>query len=205
MFRDREDAGKQLAKKLLKYQGRDAIVIALPRGGVVVGHEIARVLQLPLDIVVTRKIGHPNDPEYAVCAVDETGTLLCNEVERAAIDEKWLKEETKRQQTEAQRRSVVYREKKKAASLKGSVVIITDDGIATGLTMRLAIATVKAQHPKEIVVAVPVAPPGIAQKIKREVNELIVLEPPEEFIGVVGAHYERLDQVEDTEVINLMA
>lgn len=205
MFWDRADAGKQLADKLLRYRGQDAIVLALPRGGVVVGSEIAHVLGLPLDIVVTRKIGHPNDPEYAICAVDENGEFLCNESERASVNQTWLQEEAQRQQTEAQRRSSVYRGKKKAADLKGKAVIITDDGIATGLTMRLAIKGVKTHHPKTVIVAVPVAPSDVVQKIKREVDECVVLEPPEQFLGAVGAHYEHFDQVEDTEVVHLMA
>ncbi len=204
MFKDRADAGTQLAKKLEKFRGRDAVVLALPRGGVVVGFEIARALLLPLDIVTARKIGHPNNSEYAICAVDEKGTLLCNETERASVDQMWLRDEAQRQQKEAQRRSVVYRGEKKAAKLEGKSVIIVDDGIATGLTMRLAIFSVRAHNPKTIVVAVPVAPQDVAQKIKREVDELVVLLPPEEFLGAVGAHYERFDQVEDEEVIRLM-
>ena len=205
MFRDRNDAGKLLAERLAKYRGQDAVVLALPRGGVVVGYEIAQALSLPLDIVVVRKIGHPNNPEYAICAIDEKGVLLCNETERAAVDQLWLQKEMQRQRTEAQRRSALYRGKKKPANFEGKIAIIIDDGIATGLTARLAIEGVKAHNPKTIVVAVPVASSGVVRKIKREVDELIVLEPPEEFLGAVGAHYEHFSQVEDEEVIRLMA
>lgn len=204
MFTNRADAGRQLAWRLAQYRGQDAVVLALPRGGVVVGYEIAQTLKLPLDIVVARKIGHPNNPEYAICAVDEKGTLLCNEAERASVSPAWVQQETERQQKEAKRRVLLYRGKKLPVEIAGKIAIITDDGIATGLTMRLAVAAVKAQHPLRIIVAVPVAPSDVAQKIKRETDELIVLEPPEDFLGAVGAHYEHFEQIEDAEVIRLM-
>lgn len=205
MFKNRADAGRQLAEKLVSYADQPAVVLALPRGGVVLGHIIAQELRLPLDIVVTRKIGHPNNPEYAICAVDEKGTSLCNEAEAKLVDKKWLEEETERQQKEAQRRGIAYRGEKHSVRLAGKTVVITDDGVATGLTMRLAIRAVREQRPKKIIVAVPVAPSDVAQKIKREVDTLIVLEPPEDFIGAVGSHYEHFDQIEDEEVIRLMA
>lgn len=204
MFTNREDAGRQLARKLEHYRETDAVVLALPRGGVVVGYEIAKAFHFPLDIVAVRKIGHPSNPEYAICATDEKGMLLCNEEERGHIDAEWLKEEVERQRQEAARRLKVYRGNKEPVEIKGKTVIITDDGIATGLTMRLAIAAVKAQEPKRVVVAVPVASPEVARGIKSEVDEFIVLLPPEEFLGAVGAHYAEFDQTADEEVIRLL-
>lgn len=204
MFKDRQDAGRQLAEKLSQYRGTDAIVLALPRGGVVTGHEIARALKLPLDIVVTRKIGHPGNPEYALCAVDETGAVICNETEVKTVDQGWLKKETERQRAEAQWRSATYREDRAPLNLAGRVIIMVDDGIATGLTMQLAIAVVKAQKPEKIVVATPVAPSDAVESIRRQVDECLVLEPPEEFMGAVGAHYETFEQVEDEEVVTLL-
>lgn len=204
MFANREDAGRQLAGRLAHYRETDAVVLALPRGGVVVGGEIARVLHFPLDIVVVRKIGHPGNPEYAICATDEKGTLLCNEEEQKYVDQKWLKEEVKRQRQEAARRLKVYRGNKEPLEIKEKTVIITDDGIATGLTMRLAIAAVKARKPKRVVVAVPVASSEAANGIKREVDEFIVLLPPEEFLGAVGAHYAEFAQTGDEMVIRLL-
>ena len=204
MFQDREDAGQQLAKRLAHYRGTDAVVLALPRGGVVIGYEIVRALRLPLDIVVTRKIGHPDNPEYALCAVDEKGTLLCDEAERESVGKEWLKKEVERQRKEAERRVRAYRGKEEPAEIKGKTAIIVDDGIATGLTMRLAVRAVKAEMPKRVVVAVPVAPRDIVQKLTREVDELIVLLPPEEFAGAVGAHYREFEQVEDDTVIRLL-
>ena len=205
MFRDREDAGKQLARALEGYRGTDAVVLALPRGGVVIGERVAKGLGLPLDIVVARKVGHPTNPEYAICAVDERGTRLCNEAELKRIDKKWLNQAVEQEQQEAQRRIALYRGKKAPISISGKTVIIVDDGIATGLTMRLAVQAVKTQGPKKVVVAVPVVPSDVAMKIKREVDELVVLLPPEDFLGAVGAHYEYFPQVEDAEVIRLLS
>ncbi|TSC68785.1 MAG: hypothetical protein G01um101456_507 [Parcubacteria group bacterium Gr01-1014_56] len=204
MFYDRKDAGKRLAAALEHYCGEDAVVLALPRGGVVVGYEVAHILGLPLDIVVARKIGHPTNPEYAIGAVDESGVALLNEAEEKAVDQIWLMGEVERQRQEAARRSMLYRGGKKALPISGKIVVIVDDGIATGLTVRLAIAIARAQHPKQIIVAVPVAPLNMVQKIKWEADEVITLEPPEDFLGAVGSHYEQFAQVEDAEVIRLI-
>lgn len=205
MFTDREDAGRQLAKKLEQYRGKEAVVLALPRGGVVTGYEIAEALKLPLDIIAVRKIGHPSSPEYAIGAVDEKGITILNETETTALDQVWLREEIGRQRKEAQRRSTVYRQKRIPMSLAGKTAIIVDDGIATGLTMRLAVRSLKAQKPEKIIVAVPVAPSESLRVLKNEgVDEIIVLEPPAEFMGAVGAHYVRFAQVEDEEVIRLL-
>lgn len=204
MFRDRKDAGLQLAKKLAKYRAGNAIVLALPRGGVVAGYEIARALELPLDIAVVRKVGHPLSPEYAICAVDERGTLLCNEQEAASVDRAWLKAEIERQKREALRRIAVYRGKREPISLAGKIAIIVDDGVATGLTIRLAIASVKVQKPARAIVAVPVVSAEAARDIMQTADQLVFLEPPEDFLGAVGAHYEEFEQVGDEEVIQLL-
>ena len=205
MFADRTDAGKQLAKKFETYRGTDTVVLALPRGGVVPGYEIAKALDLPLDIIAVRKIGHPDNPEYAIGAVDEKGTCILNDTEIASVDPVWLKEEVARQKKEAQRRSVVYRGEKKQAIIAGKTIIIVDDGIATGLTMRLAVRAVVAQKPAKVIVAVPVAPPESARSLMEEgADEVIVIEPPEQFLGAVGSHYARFEQVEDREVISLL-
>ena len=159
MFKDRKEAGQLLAKALAKYKNDRVVVLALPRGGVVVGYEVARALKFPLDIIVTRKIGHPDNPEYAICAVDEKGLLLCNEAEAKSVDPSWLREEIAGQKKEAERRVTLYRGKRKMEEIGDKVAIIIDDGIATGLTMRLAVRAIKIQNPKKIIVAVPVAQP----------------------------------------------
>ena len=204
MLKNRSDAGKKLAVKLQQYKNSNAMVLALPRGGVVVGHEVARLLGLPLDIVVIRKVGHPQNPEYAICATDEKGIFLCNEAETKLVNQDWLNEEIERQRKEAERRIRVYRGEKEPFQIKNKVAIIIDDGIATGLTMRLAIKAVREQKPNRIIVAVPVAPPGIVHELKREVDEIIMLEPPEDFMGAVGAHYQEFEQVEDDTVVRLL-
>jgi len=204
MLKNRSDAGKKLAVKLQQYKNSNAMVLALPRGGVVVGHEVARLLGLPLDIVVVRKVGHPQNPEYAICATDEKGIFLCNEAETKLVNQDWLNEEIERQRKEAERRIRVYRGEKEPFQIKNKVAIIIDDGIATGLTMRLAIKAVREQKPNRIIVAVPVAPPGIVHELKREVDEIIMLEPPEDFMGAVGAHYQEFEQVEDDTVVRLL-
>ena len=205
MFKDRSDAGRQLAEKLALYRGKEAVVLALPRGGVVTGFEIARVLSLPLDIVAVRKVGAPDNPEYAIGAVGANGTVILNDAEAATIDKTWLAGEIAAQKKEAQRRSRVYRAGKKSLDITGKTAIIVDDGIATGLTMRIAVRSAKAEKAGKIVVAVPVAPPEAVHALSEEgADEVIVLEPPEEFLGAVGAHYIRFEQVEDDEVIRLM-
>ena len=205
MFKDRQDAGKQLAEKLAPYRGKGAVVLALPRGGVVTGFEIANALKLPLDIICVRKIGHPLSPEYAIGAVDENGASILNEAETAAVDRVWLNEEIARQKKEARRRSAVYREERRQQEIKGKTVILVDDGIATGLTMQLAARSVRAQKPEKIVVAVPAASSESVNVLTKEgTDEIIVLEPPEEFAGAVGAHYAAFPQTQDEEVVALL-
>lgn len=205
MFRDRTDAGKKLASKLAAYRDKDVVVLGLPRGGVVVAYEVAKALNLPLDIVAVRKIGHPTNPEYAIGVVDERGSTIFNSKEIASVSERWLKEETARQRAEAARRSRLYRDHKAAYDLAGKTAIIVDDGIATGFTMRLAVRSAKEQGAKKIVVAVPVAPPDALSLLKDEgADEIVILEPPEEFMGAVGAHYVRFEQTSDEDVIRFM-
>ncbi|OGG43204.1 hypothetical protein A2841_03490 [Candidatus Kaiserbacteria bacterium RIFCSPHIGHO2_01_FULL_48_10] len=204
MFLNRYDAGKQLAEKLRVYAGVQSVVVALPRGGVVVGYEIARSLGCPLDIVVTRKVGYPGNPEYAILAVDSEGSVLTNITETERVDRAWLERETEKQREEAVRRIKVFRGNRLPVSLSGKTVILVDDGVATGLTIRLAIRTVKKEKPARIVVAVPVCPPDVAALLKKEADEFLVLEDPREFSGSVGAHYKAFEQVEDDEVIRLL-
>lgn len=205
MFMDRQEAGRALAKKLAPYRGTDAIVLALPRGGVVTGEGIAKALALPLDIVAVRKIGHPVSAEYAIGAVDENGTTILNEAETKSIDQSWLKSEIELEKKEAERRSITYRDGRQPLPLMGKTAIIVDDGIATGLTMRLAVRSAKKQDAAKVIVAVPVAPAESLRALQMEgADEIIVIEPPEEFAGAVGAHYVRFDQVEDAEVVKLL-
>lgn len=205
MFKDRNDAGKQLAKKLEAYAGKDAVVLALPRGGVVVGYEAARALSLPLDIIAVRKVGHPSQPEYAIGAVADDGTFLLNEEETRLVSAAALQKEIAKERAEARRRGGEYRSSMKPVDIEGKTALIVDDGIATGLTMRLAVRIAKARGAKRVIAAVPVAPHEAVRDLEEEgADKVVVLLPPEAFEGAVGAHYERFEQVGDEEVIKLL-
>lgn len=204
-FKNRQDAGDKLAAKLDKYRGQDCVVYALPRGGVVVGVEIAEYLSAPMDLVIPRKVGHPNWSEYAICAVSESGQIECNEDETDSINPHWLKEAIKTEKAEAKRRRQVYLTGRRPIDVNGVTAIITDDGIATGLTMIVAIKEVATCNPSKIVVAIPVAPAEAIKKIKRLVDEVIVLDDSEPYLGSVGAYYYDFQQTTDEEVIDLMS
>jgi putative phosphoribosyl transferase len=203
-FKDRRDAGRKLAKKLSIYRGTDAIIVALPRGGVIVAHEIACQLNLPLDIVVTRKIEHPASPEYAIGVVDENGERMLNEREVASVDKVWLEKEIRKEEREAKRRNEIYRKGKGSLMLTDKVVILVDDGIATGFTMRLAVIIVQKQWPRKLIVAVPVAPQEAVAFFEEIADSVIVLEDPLEFRGSIGLHYVEFPQADDDEIIGLL-
>lgn len=203
-FKNRQDVGKQLAKLLLKYKKSDAVIYALPRGGVVLGFEIAKKLNIPLDIVIARKISHPFNPEFAVCAITEEGDLFCNETERSLLDPNWLEKEVKKEQNEATRRRNVYLGKRPHISTMGKIAIIVDDGIATGLTVKAAIKHLKKEKPKKIVVAVPVGSHDIIEELEKEGAEIIALKNEQNFFGSVGAYYNDFSQVTDEEVVKLL-
>lgn len=203
-FKDRSDAGKKLAKVLEQYREARPIVYALPRGGVVLGAEVARALHAPLDLIITRKIGHPSQPEYAIGAVTEAGDILYNEAEVETIDPEWLKHEVERERTEAARRRKVYLSDRPHISAKGMTVIVVDDGAATGLTLRVAVMTLKKEHPKKIIIAVPVAPSDVVVTLKKESCDVVTLFDEEEYLGAVGSYYEHFPQVSDEEVVALL-
>jgi putative phosphoribosyl transferase len=203
IFIDRVDAGQKLAQALSKYKGEDVIVFALPRGGVVLGHEICRQLDAPFDLIITRKIGYPDNEECAVCAVAEDGDMICDSSGMDFIDANWLQQRAEEEIDEAKRRREVYLKGKAPMAAQGKIAIIVDDGAATGLTLLLAIQELKHLNPKKIVVAVPVAASIAAEKIRKEADELVVLEVPPYF-HAVGAHYENFPQLKDEEVIKII-
>ena len=204
-FKDRKEAGKMLAEKLKNFENTQTVVYALPRGGVIVGHEIAKKLNLPLDLVITRKIGHQFSPEYAICAIAEDGHRVCNKNEELEADTKWLNERFKEEQKEASRRRWVYLKNRPMLSPKNRTAIIVDDGIATGLTIMLAIREIRHESPSKIIVAVPVAPLDAIEKIKNEVDEVVALDIDKDFAGAVGEYYEDFSEIEDDEVIKIMS
>ena len=204
MFEDRFQAGQKLADKIekekLSLKSRESIVLALPRGGVVVAKEVAKKMELPLDIIVTRKIGHPLNSEYAIGAVS-SHKLFLNPHEK--VDENYLKKETEKQRREIQRRLIVYRGKRPSPKILNKNVILVDDGIATGLTIQAAIEEIKFHKPKEIILAVPVAPPETFDKLKEVVDRTIILELEPVFFAV-GQFYHHFEEVGDKEVKKLL-
>lgn len=204
-FENRQEAGRKLAQKLLKYKGQDVVVYALPRGGVVLGREITKALEATLDLVITRKIGHPFHKEYALCAIAEDGDMICNESERTLVPEKWLKNEAEKERLEARRRREAYLKGENPVSCKNKTAIIVDDGIATGLTMFLAVKEIKHNSPQKIVVAVPASPRDVLNNLRKEVDEVVVLDESEFYLGSVGAYYEDFPQIEDDEVIKILS
>lgn len=207
IFKNRVKAGEKLAAALGKFKNApDTIIIALPRGGIIVGYEVAKKLNLPLDIVVPRKIGAPGNPEFAIGAITETGEGIFDEMTVGAygITESYLQNEIKKEKAEAVRRLKLYRGTRPPLNLKNKTVILVDDGLATGLTMRAAIKTAKKSCAKKIIVAVPVTSPEAVEIIKKEVDEAIYLEAPA-FFGAVGSFYEEFEQTADDEVIDLLS
>ncbi|MBU4440502.1 MAG: phosphoribosyltransferase [Acetobacterium sp.] len=204
LFKNRKDAGIKLANALEKYKHEDVIVLALPRGGVILGVEIAKMLDAPLDILSTKKIGHPMNNEYAICAITEDGDPICNSAEVKNIDPEWLAGEIKKVRNEIKRRREIFLGGRALFSVEGKTVIIADDGIATGLTMIAAIDEIKKRNPKRLVIAIPVTPYDTAQKLNSMVDELVSLDIDANYRGAVGAYYEDFTQVEDSEVISIL-
>lgn len=203
-FKDRKEAGQLLARALNAYRNQNVVVYALPRGGVVVASEIARSLYAPLDLIITRKIGHPFSPEYAIGAIAEDGHCIFNESEKKEIDSAWLAKKIKEEKIEAKRRRNVYLGGKKHLYTKGEIAILVDDGVATGLTLMVGIIELNHLHPKKLVVAVPVIPAKLASTIRKEVDELVTISEPEYDSRAVGAYYQEFNSVEDDEVIRLL-
>jgi putative phosphoribosyl transferase len=206
VFRDRSEAGIKLADRLKKYKGaQDVLVLALPRGGVVTGFEVSRLLGVPLDVLIVRKIGAPRQPELAAAAVSETGVVALNQfvVSAYMISEDYLKHEISRQKEEISRRAKLYRKGKRIANFAGKTVILVDDGVATGATMKAAIETLRKEDIKKLVIALPVAPPDTADELREIADEFVCLEVPSDF-GAVGNFYQNFSQVPDEDVVMLL-
>ncbi|MDD2522620.1 MAG: phosphoribosyltransferase family protein [Anaerolineaceae bacterium] len=204
LFQDRKDAGARLAQALEIFSNQDVVVFALPRGGVVLGAEIAKKLDAPLDLVLTKKIGHPLNPEYAICAIAEEGEPICNQRELANVDPTWFLKEIERTRAELERRRVEYLGEAEPVDVEGKVAIIVDDGIATGFTMMAAIKELEKRGARQIVVAIPVTPADTAQRLISMGVELVSLKIDKNYLGAVGAYYGNFRQVTDAEVISLL-
>lgn len=205
-FQDRREAGRLLAVRLAKYKKRaDVIVLAIPRGGVVVADEIARALEAPLDVFITRKIGAPDNPELAIGAVASDGTVLLDRdlIHRMHLTEHEVERQRAEQVSEIQRRLLLYRRNKPPLDVKSKTTILVDDGIATGATVITALRALRSQQPRRIVLAVPVAPGASVAQLRAECDELVLLDAPEPFIAV-GYFYRDFSQVTDDEVIAIL-
>jgi putative phosphoribosyl transferase len=205
MFRNREDAARRLAAKLKERELHDPLVLAIPRGGVVTGAVLARELGADLDVVLSRKLRAPRQPELAIGAVSEDGRVYLNPDTQEFLGptEEYLTEECRYQRAEIVRRKKLFRGVRPPAPLTDRTVIVTDDGIATGSTVIAALQVVKAQNPREVIVAVPVASPDRLAEVRRWCDDVVCLLAPADFWSI-GQFYEEFTQVEDDEAIRLL-
>ena len=205
LFRDRRDAGEALAKRLEAHRGTHALVLGLPRGGVPVAAQVARALDADLDIVVSRKLGSPVSAELAFGAVTANGGRFLNEdvLRMLNVSEEYVTAVTETQQAEARRRETLFRGSRPAPVVAGRTVILVDDGLATGATMRAAVRSVRQQQPQRVVVAVPVGSPEACAALRGEADEVVCLYEPRHF-GAVGCYYEDFTQTQDSDVQTLL-
>jgi predicted phosphoribosyltransferase len=205
MFRNREDAARQLAEKLKGRTLYDPLVLAIPRGGVVSGAVLARELGAELDIVLSRKLRAPGQPEVAIGAISEDGRVYLNPFAQAYMNllEEYLAQEHRHQLREIAQRKELFRAVRPKAPVAGRSVVVTDDGIATGSTMIAALQAVKMQNPREVIVAVPVASPNRLTEVGRWCDEVVCLLAPKAFYAI-GPFYKDFTQVEDEEVLELL-
>jgi predicted phosphoribosyltransferase len=207
LFIDRADAGRALAEHLTRYAGRPGvIVLALPRGGVPVGFEVAKALGAPLDVFIVRKLGVPGHEEYAMGAIATGGVRVLNEdaVRGLRIPQRMIEEATRREQRELERREREYRGERPPPDVRDRTVILVDDGLATGATMQAAVQALRQQHPARIVVAVPTGSAETCARIAEEADEAVCATTPEPF-HAVGLWYENFAQTSDEEVHELLA
>jgi putative phosphoribosyl transferase len=206
-FKNREIAGKALAEAVAAKSLPDPVVLALPRGGVPVAAEVARMLNAPLDLVMVRKIGVPWQPELAAGAVidGEDAQIVLNEevCAEANIERSYIDEAAKEELREIERRAKLYLKDRPRASVTGRTAIVVDDGIATGTTIRAVIKALRRKDPKSIVLAVPVAPTDAVADLGAEADDVICLETPEPFFGI-SLHYQDFHQVSDKEVVKIL-
>ncbi|MBI3944641.1 MAG: phosphoribosyltransferase [Armatimonadetes bacterium] len=206
VFDDRTDAGRRLAEALMEYRGRrDVVVLGVPRGGGVVAYEVACALGAPLDVVVSRKIPAPGNPELAIGAVAPDGSVVMDPMAERylAVTDDYVQRAVAEEVAEIHRRMEAYRGDRPPVPLEGKTVIVVDDGIATGATVLATLRGLRAQNPKELVLAIPVGPPASIERLAPEADRVVALQTPE-FFYAVGEWYRDFRQVSDEEVINLL-
>ncbi|RZN43933.1 MAG: phosphoribosyltransferase [Methanophagales archaeon ANME-1-THS] len=204
-FSDRVEAGELLGRELQKFRGQSAVVLGIPRGGVIVAREVARALQAELDIMLSRKLGAPGNPELAIGAISEDGKLFLNTMLLSRVDaeSRYIQQEKARQLAEIERRTALYRNIRPKVPLEGKLVIVTDDGVATGATMQAALWTVRQEGPKKLIAALPVGPEDTVMRLANDADELICLRSPPLF-EAIGQFYKRFDQVGDEAVVEIL-
>lgn len=204
MFQDRSEAAELLARALMKWRGNHALVVAIPRGAVPMGRIIAERLEGDLDVVLTRKLGAPGNPEFAIGAVDETGwTYLADYAESAGATSDYVAREVAAQMETMRRRRAQYTPARAPLDPAGRVVIAVDDGLATGATMLAALHALRAKQPQRLICAVPVASHEALEKVRAQADEVVCLETPA-FFYAVGQFYREFGQVSDEEVVSLL-
>ncbi|MEW5803794.1 MAG: phosphoribosyltransferase [bacterium] len=205
LFKDRVDAGQKLAQHLVQYRDERPLILALPRGGVVVGFEVASVLRAPLDVIIARKLGAPGMPEFGIGAIAPGGVLILDEhaTRMLGISMEEIDSVVTREKEEMNRRINRYRGGRPMPEVQNRTVILVDDGIATGVTARAAIRTIRQQNPRKLILAVPVCAPDTARLLRSEVDDFICIEMPPDF-RAISLWYERFQQTSDEEVISLL-
>lgn len=205
-FKDRAEAGRQLGAMLAPLRGENVIVLGLPRGGVAVAIEVARALHAPLDVLNVRKLGVPWREELAMGAVATGGVRVLNSnvIMALGITKQDIEEATRFRRLELDRRERLYRNGRAAPDLNGRTVVLVDDGIATGATVRAAIGVIKAQHPGKVVLATPVAPEGVVSELAREVDRVVCLSTPGDLFAI-GYWYDQFPQLTDDDVLRVLA
>lgn len=205
VFHNRQEAGKRLASQLYKYRKENPYVLALPRGGVPIGFEVAAVLQAPLDVIVVRKIGLSSNPEFGIGAIAEGGVTVLDQttIGVIGIDEEEIQDTVRLEEEELKRRVKTYRGGKSLLDLTGMTAILVDDGMATGVTAKAAIEAVTKLNPKKIVLASPVCALDTVEGLRKRVDEVVCLATPFEFTAV-GLWYKDFNQISDEEVVNLL-
>jgi predicted phosphoribosyltransferase len=205
MYEDREDAAETLARELIDYRGQNPLVLAIPRGAVPMAAQIARALQGELDVVLVHKLGAPGNPEFAVGAVSEDGTVyIADHAQRLGIDDKYLQRETDQQLDMLRRRREQYTPVRLAIDPQDRIVIVVDDGIATGATMLAALKAVRAQQPRRLIAAVGVAPPETLERMRAMADQVVCPLKPQRF-RAVGEFFRTFGQVEDEEVVSILS
>ena len=204
-FRDRLEAGQLLGRELETWRGQRAVVLGIPRGGLIIAREVSRALEADLDIVLSHKLRAPGNPELAIGAVTEDGKLFLHEmlVQELGVESAYIQQEKERQLVEIARRTKLIRRILPKVPLERSLVIITDDGVATGATMQAALWAARQEHPKKLIAALPVGPEETMRRLAKDADEMLCLRAPP-FFAAVGQFYMRFPPVEDEEVLEIL-